>query len=565
MRKLSAVFPSLLMVLLFLTTSTATTQAAKKGTGVPRFDPLVARGVAFLKADGFDPKHGNESTLAAYACVKAGESYESPAIQTVINRVLAKAQGGYKPSGYEHIYESGIDAMLLADTDPDKHRSALASIASYIAKAQKPDGSWSSGNDPGDVSMSQYAILGLWAAHRAEAPINPVVLEKAAQWHLKNFNPDGGFTYRPGTTVGPAGGASHPNITAGALGSLAVVQLLLFPPTEKKKDTKLFDVAEKIKPKTKPSTSAFPGFSASISRGAVEGGIKRSFGWTSTRFSPNIQQPGKHPIYYYYALERAFALTKAKEIRGVDWYMTSGDYLAGIQKKDGSWMGHSDIIGTSFAILFYMRSTSRILGKAYGAGLLQASRGLPSDLSRAFDPDAPESEKTKKLDPLDDLLAALEKAEFGDTSDKDAEALAKKQQEIVEKILAGDREELVGQVDRLKSLATNPNPEVRRIALWALGRSGNMMVAPILIKGLKDVDASVMVEARFALCCVSRRANGFGLPADPLEELEGASPTEKTAAAIAWSDRATSRWQRWWFKVRPYDLRDDLEEASLPQ
>ena len=565
MRKSPGILPSLLIVILFLSTTAPNLHAAKKGTGVPRFDPLVAKGVAYLKAKGLNSTKHNEASLAAYACFKAGESPESPAIKAIIDRVLAKASGGYKPGGYEHIYESGIDAMLLADTDPNKHRSALAAIAKYIQGAQKSDGSWSSGNDPGDVSMSQYAILGLWAAHRAEVAIDPVVLQRAAQWHLKNFNPDGGFTYRPGTTVGPAKGASHPNITAGALGSLAVVRLLLFPPQEKKKDTKLFDVAEKIKPKTKPSTSAFPGFSPSIGRGAVEDGVRKSFGWTSTRFAPNINQPGKHPIYYYYALERAFALTEAKEVRGVDWYMTSGDYLATIQLQDGSWKGHSEIIGTSFAILFYMRSTSRILGKAYGAGLLQASRGLPSDLSRAFDPDAPESEKKVKLDPLDDLLAALEKAPQGDISDKDAEALAKKQKEIVEKILNGDREELVGQVDRLKTLATNPNAEVRRIALWALGRSGDMMVSPILIKGLKDVDVAVMIEARFALCCVSRRANGFGLPSDPLEELGGASQEEKTAAAIAWSDRATSKWQKWWFKVRPYDLRDDLEEAALPK
>ena len=216
---------------------------------------------------------------------------------------------------------------------------------------------------------------------------------------------------------------------------------------------------------------------------------------------------------------------------------------------------------TACALLFLLRPTAKLV--QFDGGVLRARRDLPDDLTRAFDPEADEADAKKKLDPLDDLLAALEKADFGDTSDKDAEALEKKQAEIVQKILNGDREELVGQVDRLKELAKHPNEKVRAIALWALGRSGDLMMTPILINGLKDVDVSVMIEARNALCCVSRRANGFGLPPNPLEEMESASADEKAEAAVKWSNLAVEKWQRWWFRVRPYELRDDLEEAGL--
>ena len=171
--------------------------------------------------------------------------------------------------------------------------------------------------------------------------------------------------------------------------------------------------------------------------------------------------------------------------------------------------------------------------------------------------------KKRKLDPLESLLAALESAELGDTSDKDAEALKQRQADIVKKIQNGNREDLIGQIDRLKGLAEHPHPDVRRTALWALGRSGDLMVAPILIKGLKDVDVDVMVEARGALCSVSRRSNGFNMEPNPLAEMESASADEKAKAAYEWSEKATKLWQRWWFKVRPYELRDDLEEAAF--
>jgi hypothetical protein len=554
-----------LLACLLVVSTSVTTEAAGKGTGVARFDPVVQRAVNFLKTKVKVESTGR-STLVAYACLKAGEPVDSKLIVAVLQIVLNKARSGvYKPlNSYEHIYEAGVDAMLLSDLDPVKYRSSIALIANYIQSQQRSDGSWSNGNNPGDISMSQYAVLGLWAAQRADVPIDPSVLDRTALWHMKSFK-DGGFPYRPGTTEGPGKGAPTPNVTAGGLGSLAVIRHLFYPDVDKseKKDTGLFDgVVENVKRKKKIRPSAFPDYSPSIGKATLDGGVRQSLSWTVTRFNPNMAQA--HRIYYYYALERAFAMTDTKKVKGADWYLSCGDALARLQNEDGSWATHTGPdVGTSFAILFYMRSTSRILGKTYGSGLLQAARGLPDDLSRAFDPMNSEAEKKKKLDPLDDLLAALEKAEFGDTSDKDAEALAKKQQEIVEKIQNGDREELIGQVDRLKGLATHPHPDVRRTALWALGRSGDMMMAPILIKALKDVDVDVMVEARNALCCVSRRANGFGLSSSPLEELEDASPEKRTAAAITWSDKATENWQRWWFRVRPYDLRDDLEEAAL--
>lgn len=539
--------------------------AGKKGTGVARFDPIVARAVSFLKNDPKVTYTPGTSSLVAYACLKAGDSIEDEPIKTVISKIKEKVSNGvYKPAtGYGHIYESGVDAMLLADADAQQFKPILAMIAKYIQSKQRSDGSWADGNSHGDISMCQYAVLGLWAAQRADVVINPTILDRTAAWHIANIQ-NGGFPYRPGTTEGPGKGAPTPNVTAGGLGTLAIIRYLFFPPQEKKdKKEGLFGGAvEKVKPKTKKRVSAFPDYAPNISRGALDSGVSKSLGWTTTRFNPALAQA--HRIYYYYALERAFAMTNVKKVGQYnDWFLAAGDALGRLQEKDGSWKTHAGTqVGTSFAILFYMRSTSRILGKAYGAGLQQASRGLPSDLSRAFDPDAPEADKKVKLDPLDDLLAALAKADIGDTSDKDAEALAKKQQEIVEKIQSGDREELIGQVDRLKDLATHPNADVRRTALWALGRSGDMMTAPIMIKALRDVDLDVMVEARYALCCVSRRANGFGMPPNPLEELEGASEKQRIQAAAQWSEKATDTWQRWWFKVRPYDLRDDLEEAA---
>jgi hypothetical protein len=74
------------------------------------------------------------------------------------------------------------------------------------------------------------------------------------------------------------------------------------------------------------------------------------------------------------------------------------------------------------------------------------------------------------------------------------------------------------------------------------------------------------VEARNALCWLSRRPNGLGEAADPLEALPPDATEEQQAAAItAWRMDLLKKWGRWYLKHRPYEDRGDDFEAELLQ
>ena len=67
---------------------------------------------------------------------------------------------------------------------------------------------------------------------------------------------------------------------------------------------------------------------------------------------------------------------------------------------------------------------------------------------------------------------------------------------------------------RLQQLVRGGEPEVRLLAVRALGRTGNLDYVPSLIYALTDPDRRIVLEARDGLQFVSRRFDGFGPPND---------------------------------------------------
>jgi hypothetical protein len=183
-------------------------------------------------------------------------------------------------AAYDHIYGAGVDAMLLADLDKDRYVNNLQSIANYVQRTQRGNGSWSdSGNAPGDVSMTQYAVLALWACQRAGAQVSPETVERAADWLIKNGNGDGGWGYRPGTNQGPGAGRSTHNMTMAASGSLGICRIMLHGsrPTGKKteKPELAFGALEKVEEEVEPGEvkPAFAGYNPSIDAGSLDGRV----------------------------------------------------------------------------------------------------------------------------------------------------------------------------------------------------------------------------------------------------------------------------------------------------
>jgi hypothetical protein len=538
----------------------ATAAAAPPTTGVPAYDAAVNKGVNWLKGYLSDPNRRSEAgheALAAYALLKAGEPPTSPLIQAAVAGARKKVtSAGYKPSNSQHhIYEAGVDAMLLADADENANRAEVFAITEYIISQQGSDGSWDyPTRTVGDTSMAQYALLGLWAGKRSGYDVPLEVWDKAAAWHIRTQNSDGGFIYHPGESVSPATGGAAPtlNMTAGATGTLAIARLHLFPGGQNRKekeqeDSRVFGVLE-AKVEEPPVQKS--NYRPQVSTTGINGAITRGLGWLTNRFQPVSDLPFK--LYFAYALERTCALNDVKELGGrIDWYKASGDHLLTMQSNEGFWDSRSSKeVATAFAVLFYIRPTKKTIVEQYGSGLLTGGRGLPEDLSTA-EFDGGKIKERKMEGPLDELLSELSKL--------DPDKFEAAQAAIVEKVQLGNREELLGQMDQIRKLITHSNPDARRTAVWALGRSGDLKDANLLINALQDTNVDVLVEAYNALCYLSRRITGVGLPSNPLDELPvNPSQAQIDAAVNRWRDEATKRWTAWYLRIRPYEEKNDL-------
>lgn len=558
---------SVLLLALMIVGQHGLAPAADKPLIPPEAVPVFNKAVAFLNSRG-DKLTGGKLSLAALALRKAGQPDTNP----IIVKAIASVESCFKPgsdgnltytphTSSEGVYEAGVDIMLLLAVSEERYVSQVEAAAQYLMSVQLPDGSWTyPGQQVGDTSMSQYALLGFWSAKIAGVEIPMDVWNRAAQWHIRTQNSDGGFAYHPGTTDGLERGASTHNLTNAGIGSLYITRMFLYPETEKKesKAPKKFGILEAADPAASQSDAKTQRAEVGdvVPLTAIEGSIRRALGWANSRFV--LDQPNPHKNYYYYTVERVAAFANLTQIGGRDWYSSCLGALKQKQAQDGSWTEHSGPEnGTSFAILFMVKSTGKLLARPdVGGGLLAGGRGLPDKLGEANVTGGEVKGKRKITDPLDQLLT--------DLASQDISVLEGAQQAIVEKVQIGDRNELLKQMDRVRKLADHPNVEVRRTAVWALGRSRNLRDAGLLIKALQDPDADVVVEANNALSYLSRKLNGVGVTQSPYDDLpEGASDEQKADAMHRWRTEALAGWSTWYLRVRPYEDRNDAFELQL--
>jgi hypothetical protein len=537
----------------------------------------TGKGVQFLQNE-YENLRGPKRTLAALAMYKAGLPADSPQVQEAVKEILKRCEGESYRAGGEHIYEAGVDATFLADLDPERYQSELTKIRDYLIGELRPVGAWDypQGRDDtdGDTSVTQYGCLGLWAIARAGVEIDPQVWVKILEWHVRFQNKDGGFAYVPGLSkYGPYRDVSTLNMSVNAVGNVHIAILHLNPTFMPLKDDRPKEERSKEQPEAekakfgvlkqvdldKPVRKTTS--SARIPPGTVEC-VRRAYNYVSTRFRAENKE-SFHAGYYYYSLERMAALADIEQIGDRNWFDECAEFLISRQQDDGKWslsQHLDDIHDTCFAVLFLTRSTGRLLRRSaeptVGGGLLAGGRGLPDDLSDVeFDGTTVKGKEAPK-EPFDKLLASL-----SNTGDID---FSEVQEQIVEQVQLGDRSELIGQIDRLLELVDHPDAKVRQTVVWAIGRTGDMALAQHLINALNDKDIGVMIEAQNALCWLSRKPLGFGLPRDPLAELDDdATEQQKRDAVTAWHKQAVLSWGRWYLENRPFDDRGDEFEAIL--
>ena len=509
---------------------------------------------------------GGELSLAALAMLKDGENTGNATVARGVKAILAKVRNGaYSPA--QHVYESGVDMMVLANADAEQFRPQIQAITDYLLKHQLSNGSWDYRSpDGGDTSMMQYALLGLWAAQRNGIEIPRTAIENAATWMLKSQRPSGGFIYHPYSTGKHHAGSEELGICSAGISSVGITRVMLYPevltPQKPKvaQGKKKFGVLETVNLDATPDeTAKVKAGQSRIAKSALTGSLGRGLGWLAQRFS--VRSSPRYHMYYIYTLERAASLSLTQRVGQHDWYAQGSAYLIAEQSGNGSWQtGSSGLVpSTAFGVLFLVRAPGKVMGlPEVGGGLLAGGRGLPDDLSQTRLNDGKVQEE-KSLGPLDELLE-----ELANTKDL---SVGEVQKAIVEKVQIStpeEREKLIQQKDLLLRLANDKRDEVRRTAMWALGRTDDLQVAKSLLMVLKkDNNVDILVEARNSLCALSRKPRGFGFPAGPYDSLpETASDEQKGSALTEWRFNVFNRWADWYRSVRPYAERDELDRIG---
>lgn len=310
-----------------------------------RVNAAIARGVARLRAqqrpDGSwpgeeGPHPGGTTSLVCFTLLKSGVPRRDGAVQRGIASI-----GSEVPKS---TYSAAVHLLLLdALGEPNAQRERAKQDLDALVGFQA-EGLWPYPWGAPDMSNTQFALLGLRAAHRLGLEVPADALESCAKSVLRLQSESGGFPYEAARV--PTAG-----ITAATLGGLAVIaELGAGKPVERllKKRAKEVDAATR---------------------------------WLETHFDPTHNRHGElqwTPSFHYaylWAVERYCGLTGRDALGGRDWYSEGAEFLVGAQASDGSF--GRGIPDTCFALLFLRRATVTAGGELDEAAALAPPARAP--------------------------------------------------------------------------------------------------------------------------------------------------------------------------------------------
>jgi hypothetical protein len=313
------------------------------GQRVPQLavNKAVDRGVEYLiskqQLDGtwnYGKKpRGGCTALVLYALLSSGVDPLSPAVE------LAATHLEYEPLP-DQTYDCALMIMALSAHDPKRHRDRLEDLVERLI-GWEAQGGWSYGSrNPGrqDLSNTQYAVLGLWAAARAGIRVPKGIWGPVAYGLERYSGSDGGFGYLQD------GRESTGSMTAAGVAALAICRDHLgLDPEQRRKDK----------------------------YGALDA-LDEGSGWLGSHFSvtSNPLRGRTHLGYYLYGLERAGALVPTTQFGDHLWYEEGARQLVADQHPKGHWgstLG-GGLPETCFGLLFLRRATAPKTGLAAKGG-----------------------------------------------------------------------------------------------------------------------------------------------------------------------------------------------------
>jgi hypothetical protein len=543
-----------------------------------RVKAIVEKGIAFLEGDltSYDQMKTLPGPivvgLAIYKYhdvygVAGGKNHPKvvKAKAAAVELVQYVSDSSYK--GDKKFYEAGIAAIFLLEVDPDAYRPQIASLIKAIEAGQKKNGSWGYPEETiGDTSVSQFCILALWTAKNRGFTVKTEAIANACNWLMRTQDPSGAWGYKgvndPGIgqfrrmsqAQGELGAnylGAHSDAACG-LGSLYITAgLLQFvnqqpePPKKNSNVNSALQVKKTDAQNLKPLTDTVPD-------GFLRGALTLGDGWFNSNFNSFLREESpRWPCYFLYTYERYRTFKALAEKQPFTdapaWYVTGTNYLAGKQVKNGSFAGSiqsgGPAMSTCFALFFLMRSTLKsVLNLARDTTFVSLGE-LPEDAANARIVNG-KIVTTQLGGDIATILSMLEDPNAPQFKDMKAIPAVLK--------LSADEKERQAQIERLKTLISQGNPQARRIAIRQFARERGLDAVPTLLYALSDPDETATREARNALRFISRRLNGFDLPDVP-------SPAEKA--------EAIEKWRNWYLQVRPeaeLEPEDIAPTASAP-
>jgi Domain of unknown function (DUF4159) len=306
---------------------------------------------------------GGSSCLAMLALKTAGVPTNDP----VVSRGLPYIRS-LRP---EKTYVVGLQTMVLAEVGDPKDLNTIQNNVNWLIDAAKTRGGrlgnggklegWGyskGGGERADNSNTQYALLGLLAGRQAGAVIEKGIWEAIHEFYVrsqlkaqvdKNGADAAGWPYVSGEGIGRGSNATL-TMTAAGLCGLYIAAL---------------EVNE-----NKQGLDEKTGIAANCGKYPEDDALARGLRWFTREF--RYDDP-LHTFYNVYGIERVGRLSGNRFFGEHDWYREGCEYLTGVresrvltQRAGGEWNGGSQldnvpVISTSFAVLFLAKGRMPIL------------------------------------------------------------------------------------------------------------------------------------------------------------------------------------------------------------
>lgn len=321
----------------------------------------IDRGVQFLlstqhvdgswyggKTNVYPHPEGGATALSVAALLHSGMDSDHQAVV----RGAAYARSRPMQMFYGTVTRVLMEDILGEHMDEDQ----LKSLAEFLVGGSKSDYFDYPGVDkPGDMSITQYAVLGMWMAKRNGVKIPDKVFETTMKIIMRNQLSDGGWAYfgqtasmSPFQGSGEGGGATCSMTTAGMSSLLFILDAL----GEKNRVTRKY-------------------------KDDVEESLEKGHQWLNQHmsyeynFTPKGDEAHNRQwdLYYYYTIERLGSISGAEQLGGKDWYKTGSAFLVKSQLPSGAWATsrnpeNPQVNGTAFALLFLVKATASITGES---------------------------------------------------------------------------------------------------------------------------------------------------------------------------------------------------------